>query len=370
MNASAKKSLIAKRKELLIAKTKLDGVSNYRKEIFDLRDIIDITKNNSKMPSIGDKLNFKMKAIMTAAEKASVYILSLKPNSSVIEDEDGSTKILKDKYLSIEGNANINTFLNFLKNLWGVELEEIELSSAAKDGSKLRFYIKVSFLEKIKSAMQSSKEEKSIDINFGVKNNVFAKITPPLPPEPLRFKSLTPPKPVHHLDGAKLIGIAEFGNTKIAIIEDGITKETNFYSIGSKFKESKLYKVDSTSAVFMFSDGGNVTLKLPVEKLYYDIDSNDDNMKKKGRLGILAKTFTDQLANQNGTPFKPGLLVVSSGSHGDVLQKGDLITSINGTYTPDFEAALNIMKNVYIGEDLKIEILRRGESKKISYKAD
>ena len=371
MDVSAQKSLVKKKKELLIVKTKLGGLTNYRKKISDLKNVICIAVKNNSMPGIDEKLNDKMEAVMSAAKKASVKILSLKPINDVGENEDGSVKTIKDKYIAIDGNADINSFLNFLKNLWGVKLEEIELSSISKDGSRLRFYIKISFLPKTELDIKADKNEKT-DIKFGVKNNIFARIVPPPPPPPPKppgWKPPPPPKPVYQLNNAKLLGVAEFGNNRMAIIEDGQKRITDFFFIGSKFRDSKLWKVDKTSVVFLFSDGGTVTLKLPKEKKYYNV-ADGDRTKKKGHLGILAETFTEQLSKQYDLTFEPGLLIISSGAHGDVLQKGDVITSINGTQTPNFEAALGVMKSVYAGDTLKISLLRHGVKKNISYKAD
>jgi hypothetical protein len=371
MKNSVQKSLVNKRKELLVVKTKLSGLTHYKKKINDLKKIICITKNNN-MPSINEMLNAKIKAVMSAAEKASVKILSLKPINAISENEDGTVKTIKDKYILIDGNSDINSFLNFLMNLWGVELEEIELSSVSKDGSKLRFYIKVSFLPKTNIDIASDKNVSPVDLQFGVKHNVFAKIIPPPPPPPPKPPGWKPSmaKPVHHLNDAKLLGVAEFGNEKMAIIEDGKKKETDFFFIGSKFRDAKLWKVNDKSAVFLFSDEGTVTLKLPDEKKYHTTDDSNDKTRKKGHLGILAETFTEQLARQHGLTFEPGLLVISSGTHGDVLQKGDIVTSINGQQTPNFEAALGVMKAIYVGEELKISLLRHGVFKNISYKAD
>ena len=372
MNNSSQKSLMAKRKELLIVKTKLGGLSNFKKKILDLKKVIYITRSNNKMPDIDNKLNYKMKAMMSAAKKASVKVLSLKPINSVGENDDGTVKIIKDKYISIEGSSDISSFLNFLKNLWGVELEEIELSSESKDGSRLRFYIKTSFFPKIDFAAKLAEGEHPTNIKFGVKHNIFAKIIPPPPPPPPKppgWKPPLPPKPVYHLNNAKLLGVAEFGTEKMAIVEDGIKKETDFFFIGSKFRKSKLLKVDKQGAVFIFPEGGKVTLKLPNEKKYYSVAGSTGKTKQRGHLGILAETFTDQLAKQYGIPFKPGLLVISTGSHGE-LQKDDIIKSINGTPTPNFESALEVMKNIFTGGELHMVISRKGKIMGISYKAD
>ena len=368
MKNSAQNSLTAKRKKLLVVKTKLGGLTNYRKKINDLKNVICLIEKNNNMPGVEVQLNDKMKAVTSAAKKASVKLLSLKPISDIVTADDGTVATIKDKYISIEGNSDINSFLEFLKNLWGVELEEIELSSISKDGSKLRFYIKISFLPKTDFTIKTVEGE-SVDVKFGVKHNIFAKIVPPPPPSPpTPPKPPPPPKPVHNLDGVKLLGTAEFGNEKMAIVEDSKKKETDFFFIGSKFRDSKLWKVNKNSAEFLFSNGETVTLKLPKEKKYYKVD---DKTGKKGHLGILAKTFTKQLAEQYKIPFKPGLIVISpGGAHGNIVQKGDVITSINGKQVPNFDAALNIMKTVYAGDELKMSLLRNGERKNVSYEAD
>ena len=371
MNDIAQKSLVDKRKELLLVKTKLGGLANYRKKIKDLNKVICFTMNKNNMPYIDEKLNNKMKAVMSAADNASVKVLSLKPINDVAENEDGTVKTIKDKFIAIDGNADLNSFLIFLNNLWGVELYELQVSSISENGSRLRFYIKILFLPKTELDIKPNNNE-VIDIKFGVKNNIFKKIVPPPPPPPPKppgWKPPPPPKPVRKLDNAKLLGIAEFGNNKMAIIEDNQKRITDFFFIGSKFRDSKLWKVDGTSAIFLFSDGQTVTLKLPKEKKYYNVSDNNRE-KKKGHLGILAETFTEQLSKQYDLKFEPGLLVISSGAHGDVLQKGDVITSINGKSTPNFEAALGVMKTVYAGDDLKISLLRHGVNKNITYKAD
>ena len=369
MNTSVQASLVKKRKELLVAKTKLAGLNNFRKKINDLKSIIGITKKNNNMPDLDELFNNKMNAVMSAAKKASVKVLSLKPVNAISENEDGTVKTIKDKYISIDGNCDINSFLDFLNNLWGVELEEIELSSASKDGSKLKFYIKIAFLPKINIDEKSIKGESDKDIKFGVKHNIFAKRLPP-PPTSLSSKPVEKPKIVHTLTNVKLLGVAGFENSKMAIIKDKQKNITDFLIVGRKFRESKLYEVTKDSAVFLFSDGQTVTLDLPKEKKYYKVDDSKDNTKKKGHLGILAETFTEKLARQYNLPFNPGLLVISSGAHSDVLQKGDLITTINGANTPNFESAINIMKDVDSGQELKIELERKGKTENITYKAD
>ncbi len=375
MNVSSQSALVKERKNLLVAQTKLGGITNYKKKIMGLKDIIYIAESNNKMPDLSEKLNDKMKAVMQAAKDASVKVLSLKPINAITENDDGTVSTIKDKYISIDGNASIDSFLKFMRNLWGVALEEMELSSVSKDGSRLRFYIKLKFLPKpffeINSPANST--EKNDTIKFGVKHNVFTKIVPPPPPPPPKPPGPPPPppKPVHYLNNATLLGIAEFGPEKMAIIQDGQKRTTDFITIGSNFRDSKLWKVEDNSAVFLFSDGGTVTLKLPEEKKYYTIDDGGNmNDRQKGHLGILAETFTEQLAEQYDIPFRPGLLVISSGAHGDKLKKGDVITSINGQDTPNFEAALSVMQNVYAGEELKITLFRQDKSLNISYRAD
>ena len=375
MDVSSQQALIKKRKELLVAQTKLGGLTNYKKKIMGLKNIIYIAEGNNKMPDLSEKLNDKMEAVMQAAKDASVNVLSLKPINAITENDDGTVNTVKDKYISIDGNASIDSFLKFMRNLWGVALEELELSSASKDGSKLRFYIKLSFLPKSSFNIDTAVKGNTVDtdIKFELKHNIFTKIIPPPPPPPPKPPGPPPPppKPVHYLNNANLLGIADIGAEKMAVIQDGQKNVTDFITIGSKFRDSKLWKVDNNSAVFLFSDGGTVTLKLPEEKKYYTVDDGGNmNDRQKGHLGILAETFTEQLAQQYDIPFRPGLLVISSGAHGDKLKKGDIITSINGQETPNFEAALGVMQNVYAGEKLEISLFRQDESLNISYRAD
>ena len=370
MKNSVRNSLAAKRKELLVAKTKVGGLTNYRKKSNELKNVICIVEKNSNMPNVDEKLNEKMKAVTSAAKKASISkLLSLKPISEIVTTDDGTSKTIRDKYISIEGNSDINSFLNFLRNLWGVELEEIELSSTSNDGSKLRFYIKISFLPETNFNIKSVKGVPT-DVKFGVKHNIFVRGTPvPLSKTPQKPLPSLPKKAVHDLKDTNLLGIAELGDKKMAIVEDSKNEKIDFLFVGDKFRDSKLWKVNKNSAEFLFSDGGTVTLKLPEEKKYYNVD--DDASRKKGHLGLFSKTFTTQLAEEYNIPFRPGLLVVSSGeAHGDILHKGDVIISINGKRVQDFDAALSIMKTVYAGDELKISLLRHGEIKNVSYRAD
>ena len=369
MNANAQTSLINKRKQLLIVRTKLAGLANYKKKINDLKEVIAISVNNSNMPNITERLNDKMKAVTSAATKASVKISSLKPMNFVSENEDGTVQTIKDKYISINGQSDINSFMDFLKNLWGTELEEIEVSREGKDGTLLRFYIKITFLPKMLDNIAVNRSVKDTDVNFRIKHNVFSPVKAPvLPRTRLKLKPLPPPKPIHQLNNTTLLGIAEFGEKMMAVIQDGVKKETDFFHVGDKYRDAKISKITNKSVVFVYPDGDTLTLRLPEEKKYYSVASEQN--KRKGRLGILAETFNEELARQYHVPFRPGLLVISSGAHGNVFQKGDVITSINGQLISNFEGALDIMKSVYAGEELKIILFRHGRRMNVSYKAD
>ena len=367
MNTAAQKSLVAKRKELLIVKTKLSGLVGYKKKINDLKEVICITEKEYNMPDITEKLNNKMKAVTSAANKASVKISSLKPMNVISEKKDGTVQTIKDKYISIDGKSDISSFLKFLQNLWGTELEEIEVSSTSRGGESLQFYIKVAFLPKIMYKIKPDPDMSYPAIQFGVKNNIFSIIKPPRSERPVR-RALPPSKPVHQLNNATLLGIAEFGAIKMAILEDGIKKETDFFLVGDHFRDATVLKVTKNSVVFKYPDGDTLSLHLPKEKKYYSIDSASS--KKKGHLGILAETLTEELAREKGMDFKPGLLVISSGAHDDVLHKGDIISSINGQPVSSFEDALNIMKSVYSGEEIKLTIFRADKMLSVKYKAD
>lgn len=370
MNAEVSIKLQKQRKKLLVAKTKLGGLTNYRRMFYKLEKNVKVIEKSNLMPSIKATLQTKMKAVLSAAEKASVQISSLKPINSVLESEYGKATIINDKYFAIQGKANLASILNFLRNLWGTELVELDLTSDNKSGMGIRYYIKITFLPKSNYKFDFEANKNEPFKNFGVKDNIFTIIVPPPPPRP-PGPPPPPPKPVHHINNAKILGIADFAGVNMVIIKDENTNRVEYLVHGDKFRESKIAKITQIEVVFLFSDGETVTLKLPKQGLGNIISNGDgEPTKKPGHLGILAETLTEELAKQYNEKFIPGLLVISTGSHSDVFKKGDILVSINGTATPNFDAALKIMNKIYAGDELKVELSRKGEMISAKYKAD
>jgi hypothetical protein len=369
-------SLITEKKDLLILKTKVASLSNYNKKFANLANIVKIAEKSIIMPFVNVALDSKIKAIMGAAEKSHVKIRSIKPMNSIQETKDGKTKVIKDKYFSIEGAASIDNLLMFLRNLWGTKLDSINISSMNEVGSELRYFIKIEFLSKIEFKFDNSNDTVTAYKDFKLKYNPFTVIKPPPPPKPKYVKPIKtePPKIVHKLDNFTLIGIAQFNKDRMAIIDDKLKKRVMYLLKGDSFRESIVKSISDKIVSFYFADNKQViTVKLKENALKLKAGtpkkSNDKN-KKKGHLGIMVETFTQDLANRYKLEFNPGLFVISPGRHRNVFKKNDIIIEINEQAVPNFEAALRIMNKVYAGDKIKIVLKRDGKVMNFSYNAD
>ena len=377
MSQKSNTQLMSEKKQMLILKTKIAGLPNYRKKFNNLVDIIQVAENNSMMPFVDVALDVKIKAVMEAAEKSFVKIKSIKPMNDIQEIRDGKAKVIKDKFFSIEGTASVEDFLKFLRNLWGTKLESVNLSSINEVGSQLRYFIKIEFLKKSVPTFSYENSNSKPYKKFTLKNNPFTIIKPPPPPKPKTaevIKPKGPPKIVHKLENFELIGIAEFNKEKMVIIDDKIKKRVIYLLKGDSFRESVVKSITNNNVSFYFADNKQtITVKLKEKALKLKAgisDKKDNKNKKKGHLGIMVETFTQDLATRYKLEFNPGLFVISPGRHKNVFKKNDVIIEINGQAVPNFEAALRVMDKVYAGNKIKIILKRDGKVKKFSYNAD
>ena len=375
MSKKSTTQVIAKDKDLLIIKTKVSSLNVHRKKLMHLTNIIQIANKSSLMPFVDVPLETKIKAIMGAAENSFVKIRSIKPMNFTEETKDGKTRIIKDKFFSIEGTATIEKLMKFLRNLWGTKLDSINVSSMNDVGTELRYFIKIEFLAKIDFSLIDSGKDTRIYENFNLKHNPFTIIKPPPPPKPKIVKKTInkPEKIVHTLDNFELIGIAKFNKESMAIINDQIKKRVIYLSKNDSFRKSVVKSIKETSVSFYFTDNKQtITVKLKTKTLELKTGTSKkkNNNKKKGHLGIMVETFTQDLANKYKLSFNPGLFVISPGRHRKVFKKNDIIIEINDQAVPNFEAALRIMNKIYAGDKIKIILKRDGKEMNFSYNAD
>ena len=378
MSMRTDSSIVKDKKQLLILKTKLGGLNNYKKKYNDLIEIIKIAEKSVIMPDVTVQLDTKIKAIMTAADIASVSIRSIKPMNYIKEGSKGEPIIIKDKFFSIEGTASVERFMKFIRGLWGTKLESVNLQTMDKSGGEIRYFIKIEFLNKVKSDIDNEKNLKDYPKYkaFNLEHNPFTIIKPSPPPRPKkveREEPKEPPKIVHTLSNFELIGIAEFNKEKMAIINDKEKNKVIYLLKGDSFRESIVKSIKNKEVAFYFADNKQTIvekLKDTGLKLKSSTTPPNNKDKRKGHLGIMVETFTQDIANRYHVEFNPGLFVVSPGRHRNIFKKGDVILEINGQPVPNFEAALRVMNNVYVGDKLKIIFKRDGKSKTLSYNAD
>ncbi|MCF7791061.1 MAG: PDZ domain-containing protein [Victivallales bacterium] len=371
--------LIKKRKQLIVLKTKLAGLDEYRRNYRKLLKIIKVADKNSLMPYEDAPLNNKIKEIMKAASENSVKIKSIKPMNYIKEGEDGKPEVVRDKYFTIEGETTVYRFLNFARKLWGTELERVNISTIDKTGNRLRYFIKIEFLEKINLDLSDLKDidAKKYKI-FELKHNPFSIIKPPPPPRPkskATHKPKGPPRIVHRITGYELIGIAHSGKKDIAIIKDTKKNKVVYLVEGDHFRESIVRSIKAKSVIFYFADNKQkIVAKLKKSDLKLSPNTqnrkNEKKGKRKGHLGIMVETFTRDLANRYHVEFNPGLFVISPGKHKDIFKKHDIILEINGQPVPNFEAALRVMNQIYSGDKINIVLKRNGKKMNLTYKAD
>ena len=373
-------ALEKERKKLLVDKTQIAGLANCKKKYSELSQVIDIANENILMPFVDVPLDAKIKSIMYAAEKSSVKIKSIKPMNYIYESKDGKSMVVQDKFFSIEGNASPKNFLQFLRNLWGTGLDNINLTALDSSGTNIRYYLKIEFMKKLDPPLKKTNNKVKGFKDFSLKNNPFTIIKPPPPPRALRKSPGPPPKPqkvVHSINGIELIGIADYGEQGMAIIEDKQKQNEMVYLMkGDSFRNAVVKAITSKSVTFFFSDNKQdvvVSLKDDSLKLTgsnVDTEQKSQKNKRKGHLGIMVETFSQDLANRYHMEYYPGLFVISPGRHKDVFKKHDVIIEINDQPVPNFEAALRVMNRVYAGQSLKIEMKRNGKTQHITYNAD
>ena len=278
-------------------------------------------------------------------------------------------------------------FLSFLRNLWGTKLESLNLSSFENNGNggDIRYFIKIEFLNKNDSPFLNKDELGKLKKykDFKLMYSPFEVIKPPPPPPPPRPKGpIAKPKPkpiVHSISGFELIGIADLNNKMMAIIDDKQKNKVLYIKKGDDFRGAVVKEITDTTISFYFEDNKQTIeekLKVNGLKLAQSDTSKNSSVKKKndnrrkGHLGIMVETFTQDIANRYSLEFNPGLFVISPGRHRNIFKKHDVIIEINDRPVPNFEAALRVMSKVYVGDKIKIELKRAGREKSFSYVAD
>ncbi len=382
MNNKAEKTLFKAQKKVLLAKTKISERASWEKDYIRYLNDFNVMLNSKEVPFESAFLPLRVKAVMTAASNASVEISGLRPIREG-DDGGGSNEQSHVKAFSVVGYANIDSFLSFLRNLWGVELDEVSLDLTQVPSKPLKFYIKITFLSEKDMGIGTIK--RNLDVpsfsKFLVKNNPFVPKAryvapkkvhlPPPPPNP------PPSKPRPNVRGAKLIGVAEVGARKMAIVNIPAKKLYEILYVGDKFRDSKVSNIGDDSITFVNTFGQKATLKLMLTHRNFKYSIFNDNTsnasligkRKNGRLGFFLASMTPELAKKYKIGAERGILVLRPRKGGKLVKKDDVITSINGISVNNFSEAVMIMQNIHSGQTVNLGIIRHGKKIIVSIKA-
>jgi len=344
-------------------------------------------KSRLKMPAVDTPHPEVLKALMGAAKKASVKVTNLRPISRLLDD--GLTQVV-DAF-AMDGFTTMPQFVKFLDELWGMNVEEINLSMGEKGDRPIRFYVKASlialnaFSEVDLSRMQTNNAEA-----LKLDNDPFSERKP----KPLKTASIPKPKPVQkpvkpkpppepqkpkpQMKGVELVGVGEIGNKKVAIVIESSTKKDLFWIIGDRYKGFEVIDIDT----------GGVKLKHPdqSEPVRMDLPPRKDGLKafktssgknvqakihdelpvepgRKGRLGISLEELTPEKAKELNLSITNGLLVTEVTNTNTDILKGDIIKTIDKLSVLRINDVIKILKHYKQNEEIKISMIRNGETK-------
>jgi len=111
-------------------------------------------------------------AIMEAANRAGVRIADIKPLYVTIEDKGQKAKKESRKFI-IEGHGSFPAFLQFLRNLYGMKIDQFNLATGSGAGNELRINLQLESLPRVKHQIADLDKIPAAAVDFSMENNLF-----------------------------------------------------------------------------------------------------------------------------------------------------------------------------------------------------
>ncbi len=280
----------------------------------------------------------------------------------------------------IEGEGSFSGFINFLKNLKGLYIKELNFSRTR--GKGLHFFLKASSLPE--EAEKFLHGVKTIAVKKRKKEVGWFKPAVKLQPEPKKIKTeqkvqMVNKPPVVKKETPlpfKLVGISSINNIKMAVITDIKKGEDRFVEEGDQIEGYKVVEIGKRQVVFVDSLGNKRILSFPKEKgeeiqLYQETNQKKKTRKKKKfrrvKLGISVRVLDAELAKSKKIPFSTGLLVTKVKNNTQIYP-GDVIVEINGIKVFSISQVKKIISSFHPGQEVNFLVWRNGRKEKIKVK--
>lgn len=386
---AADKVLGAKSKELKRMEKTLREFRVIKRERDELAARVSLVSARVKMPPLGESQHEVLKAIMTAASHSSVQIINIRPVAA--QEADGRTG--GPKAFAVEGNATTDQFVRLMERVWGMKIEELNLSLTDDQQRPVHFYTMLTLLPsarldypkaEVRVASFKLKQDPflpgqqpatGLSKAMGVPLAVMFPV-PGLPPPP----GAPPSEPQFSVAGLRLIGITSVNGKPGAIVLDDSQGGRELYlEVGDRFKDSVVAAIDGKGFTLRVPGSPDARVEFPPRQ-GFEVPEQEHapqsppptrnvSSAKSGRLGLQVMNLSAELARQKELTAKEGLLVTRARADAQEVRVNDLITSINGIKTPSLAEAQKIMRTIRAGDDLELGIFSRGAAKKVTIKA-
>lgn len=200
-----------------------------------------------KAPFLDKSAPDRIEAIMRAANKSGITVENIKPVATSTQMPDGSPLKTVNRFI-IDGNCTFDSFMSFLREIYGMKLIQFTISAGSSGQDSLRFYTVLESNPKAKLDLPFPKNAKAPLPDYRMKHNLFtlkksqaeqtrkANKAKPLTPEEIREEKIEQLQA--RLSGLKLEGTATIGNEKLAVIADPNDTESTYrsYRVGDKVR--------------------------------------------------------------------------------------------------------------------------------------
>lgn len=388
--AAAHKAVKAKAKELKRMERKLREFRAIQRGRDELQAKVSLVAARVKMPPLGANQHDVLKAIMTAAARAGVKITNVRPMSAAMAEGDKGAITA----FAVEGGATTEQFVAFMEKVWGMKVEELNLSPADDKERPVRFYTRLAPLPF--AEIQHPPAEVRVS-SFRLGQDPFltaergslsppylragAGLMPPLPPPPPLPVSpaVSPAGSSFGSGGLRLVGITSVdGKAGAIVMDDSHGGKELYLEVGDRVNDFSVAAIDGKGITLRQQGARDARIEFaPRQGL--DLPAVEDAPRaaparsvasgKSGKLGIQVVNLSADPGKQKELGAKEGLVVVRGRGDAQEVKANDLITSINGIAVPSMVEARKIMQTIKAGDDLDLGVLSRGALKKVRIKA-
>lgn len=332
-----------------------------------------------------------IEAVMEAADRAGVEIASVRPEST---RDAGSTDGSATAF-TIDGDTTLEAFGAFVVGIWGLRIEEVQLTQIEGGRYPLRFYVRVSLLPAEEFAAIAAAGEGYDELGeLLIGEDAFVARRPPAPPRPSApaprpLVTVTPPPPRSlELGGLRLVGISQLGGERLAIVVDSREGSDLFVREGEQVRGYEIAEIREDALTL--TDGelsGEIRLprlpepEIPIapptdfQRLAPGVArdwaanggaspgtrTHEPAAADHARLGVPVVAITPLMASRQGLSVTSGLLVSGQPGENSELQPGDVIVSINGQSVGSLRAMLHILAELEPGSQLQLAVVRAGD---------